>query len=124
MPIYGYRCLTCDHEFDLMLPASKSGDPQPCANCGEATRKQITAPNFNLVGDDWPGKANRVRGQMAEKNRRISARQTENHGSVARLVPNVDGERVESWSDARKLAKDKGKDTSSYDRMVSTEKKV
>jgi hypothetical protein len=123
VPIYGYTCPSCDHEFDRMLSMSRCDEPQNCPECSTVAKKQITAPNFNLVGDDWPGKANRIKSQMAEKNKRLSARQAENHGSPARLVPNVDGERAESWSDAAKLAKDKGKDTSGYNRMAASEKK-
>lgn len=122
MPIYGYACPSCAHEFDRRLPISQYNEPQPCPECGTEAKKQISAPNFNLVGDDWPGKANRINSQMAEKNKRLSARQAANHGAPARLVPNVEGERTDSWSDAAKLAKDKGKDTSGYERMAATEK--
>jgi putative FmdB family regulatory protein len=123
MPIYGYTCPACAYTFDRRLPISQCDDPQPCPQCGATTKKQITVPNFNLVGDDWPGKANRINSQMAEKNKRLSVRQAENHGPTPRLVPNVEGERTESWSDAAKLAKDKGKDTGGYERLASSEKK-
>ena len=39
------------------------------------------------------------------------------------LAPNVDGERVDSWSDAQKLAKSKGKSAESYEPLVQKEKK-
>lgn len=121
MPIYGYACPQCEHEFDRMLSMSRCSEPQSCPECGTEAKKQITAPNFNLVGDDWPGKANRIKSQMAEKNKKLSARQKENHGPTARLVPNVEGERTESWSDAAKLAKDKGKDSSGYEKLAKKE---
>ncbi len=123
VPIYAYACPACEHEFDRMLSISRYDEPQNCPECSTVAKKRITAPMFNLVGDDWPGKANRVNNQMAEKNKRLSARQAANHGAPARLVPNVEGERTGSWSDAAKLAKDKGKDTSGYERMAATEKK-
>ena len=122
MPIYGYTCPACERQFDRRLPVAQYNAPQSCPECGAEAKKQISVPNFNLVGDDWPGKAHRINSQMAEKNKRLSARQAANHGSPARLVPNVEGERTDSWSDAAKLAKDKGKDTSGYDRMAATEK--
>ena len=122
MPIYGYVCPSCEHEFDLMLSMSRCDEAQVCPECETTAKKQISAPNFNLVGDDWPGKANRIKSQMAEKNKRLSARQAEHHGPPMQLVPNVDGERTSSWSDAAKLAKAKGKDTSGYSRMAATEK--
>ena len=37
------------------------------------------------------------------------------------LVPNVNGERVDSWSDAQKLAKDLGKNTESYNSLIKKE---
>jgi len=37
------------------------------------------------------------------------------------LAPNVDGERTDTWVEARKLAASKGKDPSSYDKMVKKE---
>ncbi len=37
------------------------------------------------------------------------------------LAPNVDGERVDSWSDAQKLAKSKGKNADSYNALVQKE---
>lgn len=122
MPFYGYTCPDCGREFDRRLPLSRYNEPQACPDCGTTAKKQVSVPMFNLVGDDWPGKSLRVKSEMAEKNKRISARQAANHGTPATLVPNVEGERTGSWADAAKLAKDKGKDTSGYERMAATEK--
>jgi hypothetical protein len=36
----------------------------------------------------------------------------------------VGGERVENWSEAKKLAKEKGLNTSSYDPMIRKEKEL
>jgi hypothetical protein len=41
---------------------------------------------------------------------------------VPSLAPNVDGERTDSWSDATKLAKSKGKDTSGYEKYARKER--
>ena len=86
----------------------------------------VTKPNFILRGDGWAGKNNRIAGQMRRKNQRLDAKQRERRkdgsGGVT-LAPNVGGERVDSWSEASKLAKSKGKDTSGYDRLAAKEKK-
>tara|TARA_B100000745_G_scaffold170759_1_gene111918 strand:- start:19330 stop:19500 length:171 start_codon:yes stop_codon:yes gene_type:complete len=37
---------------------------------------------------------------------------------VATLAPNVEGERVDSWSDAKKLASEKGYNTTEFDSKV------
>lgn len=67
----------------------------------------------------------RVARQMREKNERLDGRMREQKGDMASkytLAPNVGGEVVKDWSDAQKLAKDRGKDTSSYEPMIQREK--
>ena len=54
MPIYGYQCQACNHEFELM---QKMSDPAPsvCPACGKPeVRKQLSggwlsAQGFRLV---------------------------------------------------------------------------
>jgi putative FmdB family regulatory protein len=53
MPIYGYQCLACGHEFELM---QKMSDPTPsaCPACGKPdVRKQLSAAGFQLKGSGW-----------------------------------------------------------------------
>lgn len=127
MPTYSYHCDDCGLDFDKILPISLYNEPQNCPDCNEGpARKMVTATNFILRGDGWAGKNNRIAGQMRKKNQRLDAKRAErkNDGSGGvRLAPNVEGQRVDSWSEASKLAKSKGKDTSGYDRLAATEKK-
>ena len=127
MPTYSYRCDDCELDFDKILPISRYDEPQDCPDCGAGpAKKMVTRPNFILKGDGWAGKNNRIAGQMRKKNQRLDAKQRERSRSSSggvTLAPNVEGERVESWSDASKLAKSKGKDTSGYDRLAAKEKK-
>jgi hypothetical protein len=61
---------------------------------------------------------------MRKKNQRLDAKQkdrTQSGSGGVRLTPNVDGQRVESWSDATKLASSKGKDTSGYEGLARKE---
>jgi len=119
MPIYEYRCPDCCRDFDKTVSMSEATASQTCPECGSAARRVLDAGvNFALKGDQWPGKALRVKGQMASKNRKLDAKQREHRAPIAKLVPNVNGERVDSWSEAKKLAHDKGKDTASYDRLT------
>jgi hypothetical protein len=76
------------------------------------------------VGDGWASKNLRVASQMRRKNERLGAREREmkGDGTVPQLVPNVGGERTESWSDAAKLAKDRGHDASGYEHRAREEK--
>ncbi len=53
MPIYGYQCQACGHEFELM---QKMSDPAPdvCPSCGQGeVRKQLSAAGFQLKGNGW-----------------------------------------------------------------------
>lgn len=125
MPTYSYYCDECDSEFEKILSISRYDEPQSCTECGHhPARKLVTATNFILRGDGWAGKNNRIAGQMRRKNQRLAGKEREwKKDAGVRLAPNVEGERVDSWSDASKLAKSKGKDTSGYDRLARTEKK-
>ena len=53
MPIYGYRCAACNHEFDALQ--KMSDDPLvDCPECGAPElRKQLSAPKFRLKGQGW-----------------------------------------------------------------------
>ena len=39
MPIYEYRCTTCEKEFEQMRPISQSGEPAGCPTCGASSNK-------------------------------------------------------------------------------------
>lgn len=128
MPIYEFRCPECKVESERVLPIRDFGEPQMC-ECG-ATLEHLISANVGMVlkGDGWPGKAMRVKGQMGRKNQRISQRSQERaadgapDGTHMKLVPNVGGEEVESWSEAQSMAASKGKDASSYEPLVQKEK--
>jgi putative FmdB family regulatory protein len=124
MPVYAFRCDACEYEFDRILPLSRYEDPQTCPECGEGpAARRFTPPNFILKGDGWDGKNHTISREMAKKNERLDARQKSQPTPGMRLAPNVDGQRVDSWSDAAKLAKDKGKDTTAYEHRAAQEKK-
>lgn len=127
MPLYSYHCEACDHAFDEMAKLAEYKDPQPCPACGELSPRVIgdQFPGFILAGDGWASKNERIRGQMKAKNERLAAKEREmkGDGMVPTLQPNVGGERTKSWADAAKLAKDKGKDTSGYERLARQEGK-
>lgn len=125
MPTYTYACDVCEIDFEQILPLDRYNEPQACPSCGATSRKTVAPVGFILTGDGWASKNGRVAKQMAEKNRRLDAKQRElkNDGPGVTLVPNVGGERVDSWSDAKKLAESQGKNGASYDKLVATEKK-
>ncbi len=129
MPMYDFAC-ECGAGFERQVRLSDFDKAQPCEACGETTgtrRVIIAAPAFVLKGDSgWTTKAGRIRKQMATKNKKLAAKERDlkGDGGVPSLTPNVNGEQVRSWGEARKLAASKGKDTSTYDSHVRKEKRT
>lgn len=52
MPMYEYRCTSCNNEFELR---QKFSDPPAsrCPQCGADVEKMISSTSFNLKGDGW-----------------------------------------------------------------------
>jgi len=123
MPIYNFRCPKCETQVERMLPIKDFNKPQGC-ECG-ATLEILISEGIGMVlkGDGWPGKAMRVKGQMSAKNRRIGSKSAEKlkEAPEMKLVPNVSGEQVDSWSEAKQLAASKGKDSSTYEPLIQKE---
>lgn len=94
-----------------------------CPECEGLSKQLISMPNVIFKGDGWTDKNDRIRNQMKTNQQKASKRQLERkvEGPGVRLVPNVEGERVASWSEAKKLAEDKGKVSSTYDAMIHKE---
>ena len=125
MPMYTYQCEECGEEFEELVPMDERDEPQECPECGTPTKRiGIELTSFVLKGDGWSGKNHRISRQMAAKNRRLDAKQAtlKREGPSVSLTPNVGGEKTDSWSEASKLARSQGKDTSGYDRKAREEK--
>jgi hypothetical protein len=80
-------------------------------------------PQVMFKGDDWGDKNAKIKKQMGEKNARLDVKQNEmkKEMPISTLLPNVGGEVVDSWSEAKKLAESKGKVSETYDHMVKKE---
>jgi len=126
MPNYEYECPKCGEQFEKVLKLCCADESQVCSECGAEAKKLISVTGFVLRGDNWPGKAARIRGQMGKKRKRLGVKQDERlrDQPPAKLVPNVEGERTGTWAEAEQLAKSKGKDTESYKPLVRKEKAV
>jgi len=126
LPTYTYKCTECTKQFEQVLSLADFNEPQVCPGCGEGPAKRIIAASvgFVLRGDGWTGKNIKIKGQMARRRAALKSKEHEQKmdGPGVRLAPNVEGERVDSWAEARKLAGSKGKDTSSFDGMVRKER--
>jgi putative FmdB family regulatory protein len=124
MPIYTHECQECTNHFDVFCKMDERNDSHECEFCGAKNSKIVLqAPGFILKGDDWPGKNHKISGQMRKRREKLKKKADAKHreAPVATLVPNVGGERVDSWDDAQKLARDKGKNADSYAPMVRKE---
>jgi predicted nucleic acid-binding Zn ribbon protein len=122
---YYYQCSNCSHDYVCYIPMSEHKTPQPCPECSTENIKLFKpCTNHVFKGDGWSTKNERIKKQMRKKNEKLDARQNEmkKDAPSVTLAPNVDGERVDSWSDAQKLAKSKGKSTESYEPLIAKEK--
>ena len=54
MPIYEYKCSTCENEFEK-LTSILAPVPESCPACGVAgvISKKVSRTNFSLKGDGW-----------------------------------------------------------------------
>lgn len=52
MPIYEYKCIKCNEQFEVMQ--KMSDDPlTECSSCGGDLKKLITGTSFVLKGGGW-----------------------------------------------------------------------
>ena len=52
MPIYEYKCLQCNHEFEAVQKFSDAPVRQ-CSVCGGPVKKLISRSSFHLKGSGW-----------------------------------------------------------------------
>jgi putative FmdB family regulatory protein len=123
MPEYAYRCSDdeCGTAFFKTLAIANRNEPQECPDCGAVGKKQIAEGVGGVLrGDVWPGKNIRIKRQMAQRRAQVGERehQLKMDGPQIALTPNVDGEQVDNWDEAAKLAASKGKDTRGYEQKA------
>lgn len=54
MPIYEYRCLDCDNDFEMLRPMSQDKELGTCTSCGaKAPRKPSVTGGHILKGSGW-----------------------------------------------------------------------
>ncbi|MCP3959745.1 MAG: zinc ribbon domain-containing protein [bacterium] len=52
MPIYEYKCLSCDTQSEVMQRISEP-PLETCEDCGGELKKLISAPAFQFKGSGW-----------------------------------------------------------------------
>ena len=75
MPVYSYKCPSCQRTFDRFLKLANYDDPQIC-DCGTVATKQLAAP---AVRGDYAGYSCPVTGQWIE-GRRAHEENLRRHG--------------------------------------------
>jgi len=121
MPDYAFKCEDEDCGtafFETLSMANRNADVV-CPSCGGGSKKQIAGGVGTVLrGDVWPGKNIRVKNQMRVRRELVGEREhvLKMDGPQFDLAPNVEGQRVDDWDDAAKLAASKGKDTAGYER--------
>lgn len=123
MPTYDFKCRECDHvkEFRMGIRESCEAHPQ-CPECTTGLMdKTFIAANYQcqfvLKGTGWTGKDLKEKRYRKKRSQMLARKQKDNH-PVPKLAPNVGGERVDNWRDAKALAKERGHDVTNYDDKV------
>jgi len=115
MPKYRLLCVDCNEESEA-FHSIKESPTFKCSSCGSDLKKLIGSPSVHLKGDSWTGKLLKEKDLRQKKSTYLDRKQRVEH-KLDKVVPNVDGEVVSSWKEAKSLAKSKGYDTSSYDKF-------
>ena len=42
MPLYEYRCTSCESRFELLRPMSMADETAPCPGCAEPARRAVS----------------------------------------------------------------------------------
>lgn len=115
MPRYDIICSSCSLSKEVQHSISER-PVYTCDDCGLPMVKLIGNPNVHLKGDNWTGKLLKETEIRQRRSKVLDHKQRVEHKSD-KVLPNVDGEVVSSWGEAKKLAKSKGYNTSSYDKF-------
>lgn len=120
VPIYQMQCQTCSARRDVqMAPSARPSSPCPaCAGEMGAVPGRVALAQR---GDDWVGRAQKLRGQMGRRAARVDRAQEEQRRELPRLQPNVGGLRTDSWAEAARLASAQGLDPAPYHDMARRE---
>jgi len=129
MPMYEFYCESCDLLEEFFHKMDDDKKEHDCPKCSE---KMVRKFCTNFAVKDGPSgiaptKALREKNYRAQRSEEMKKKQKDNHWTPT-LQPNVqnkDGkvERFDSWKEAQSFAKSEGKNTKSYDPLISKEKK-
>lgn len=120
MPIYTYKCSCGETKSVIHRVAERPAIA--CPSCQGLMALFVTGGSGSFVRGMTSGKYFKEDRQRRKKNAELGVRQMERYGGSNKLVPNIDGQEVESWKAAASLAKDKGLgDTSKFQKYLDEE---
>ena len=72
---------------------------------------------FMLKGTNWSGKNAKEKNYRSKRKQEMGKKMVQSH-NIPQIQPNYKGQVVDSWDDAKKLAKDDGVNMARYDKQV------
>jgi len=126
MPTYEYQCKNCGFLQEIMHSIKEDPDFF-CPKCEKEIKMErlISLNTSGFIFKQWTeAQTHKISRDKIKQNTDLEKRQIERYGSGPRLKPNVAGMEVDSWSDAKKLAKEAGMNTASYDAKIASEKNI
>jgi len=124
MPTYDYQCRECG----FIKEVAHSIKEEPiilCQRCEKGIKMErlISRNTSGFIFKQWTeAQTHKISRDKMKQNSNLEMRQIERYGSGPSLKPNVAGMEVDSWSDAKKLAKEAGMNTASYNTKIANEK--
>jgi len=119
MPVYNYKCTACEQNQEEIHPMAAIPLKTQCQSCGADTKKTLSQVRVQLKGYGFPGKEMKEKNYRTARHAEMGRKQKEAHGEASKVMPNVEGEICDTWSDAARLAEEKGKDVASYERKAT-----
>jgi len=115
MPTYIFKC-ECGSKEEVFRSITNK-DPVPCS-CGLEMQKEFAGGGTFFVEGSTPSKAWKEKRVRHKRNAELSLKQIERYGSGPSLTPNIGGVEVDTWDDAKALAKESGINTEGYDDKI------
>ena len=120
MPTYQFSC-KCGSTEEIFRGVLET-TPVSCPSCGLAMAKDFTPSTIGHMRGSTPSKGYKETRVRKKRNAALGVKQMERYGTGAKLIPNVDGEETNTWSEASKLAREKGKDVKQFEKLAEQEK--
>jgi predicted nucleic acid-binding Zn ribbon protein len=124
---YEFVCSACDHvqTNDLSIPEFEKAKEAgvECKACEATADYQFSTAGvqFCFKGDAWADKNYKEKKYRKNRSKYMGQRMRTNH-KVPELLPNFEGEEADTWEDARDAARDAGKITETYDRLIKRDR--